>query len=211
LAVKELSRVLAVKGDVLPASGQAITLVGEMEDGTVITGESRIPRSGKRIKRVSIEPPDVAALPDAIAAIECAELVVIGPGSLYTSVLPNLLVKGIHDALEKLNRPKVYICNLMTQPGETDHFNASQHLQVIEQHVGKKVINTVVVNNGYIPLFIREKYLKEGAVPVEPSVSQLKTMGYDVIEGAYSQVDKYLRHHTDQLSETLMGLLTREN
>jgi len=121
-AVKTLSGVLAVRGDVLPASTQSIRLKAEMTDGSLVVGESQIPLTGKEIKRVFLDPEDAVPLSEALLAIAEADAILIGPGSLYTSILPNLLVRGLFAAIKRSPAPKIYICNVMTQPGETDGY-----------------------------------------------------------------------------------------
>ena len=141
-AVREMSRVLSVNGTVIPAANQIVTLNAEFEDGTIVSGESKIPAYLQPIKRVFIEPVDVKTLPDTITAIRQADIIVIGPGSLYTSILPNLLVKDIKKELLAAEGKKIYICNLMTQAGETYMYSASDHIQALYDHVGDCLLYT---------------------------------------------------------------------
>ena len=138
--IQEMSKVLNVRGKVLPSANQSLFLSAEMEDGTVIKGESKIPFSGKKIRRVFLSPEHVKALPQAVESIEEADMIIIGPGSLYTSILPNLLVKKIGKAVLNSNAPKVYICNLMTQAGETLHYTAADHIQALYDHMGAQFV-----------------------------------------------------------------------
>ena len=145
-AIQEMSKVLNVHGNVLPAANQSVVLHAELEDGTIISGESKIPFSGKRIKRVFLTPDTIQPLPETIQAIRNADLIIIGPGSLYTSILPNLLVPQIGEEVCEAKAKKVYICNLMTQAGETHDFTASDHVNAIYDHMGKPFMNTILVN-----------------------------------------------------------------
>lgn len=207
-AVTEFSRVLNVKGTVLPASNQSIVLHAVMTDGTIVSGESKIPLSNKKIKKVFITPEDVKPLPETLQAIDEADLIVLGPGSLYTSILPNLLVPGIADAIQQAKAKKVYICNIMTQRGETDDFRASDHVRALTDHVGSSLVDTIIVNDAKIPDEIVELYALEGAKPVECDAEQLQSLGYEVIQGAFVQCDnKLIRHDTKKVSRVLLSLL----
>jgi uncharacterized cofD-like protein len=206
-AVKKLSNVLAVRGDVLPASKQSILLKAEMEDGTIITGESQIPLSGKRIKRVFLEPADAVPLVEAIGAIAQADMILIGPGSLYTSLLPNLLVRGLFEELQRSAAPKVYICNVMTQPGETDGYTAADHVEALYAHVNGPFLNTIIVNSADIPAAVLEKYAEKGALPVRCDRDRLEELGLEVIaKPLVTFVDGYLRHDARAVSQQVVAL-----
>lgn len=161
-AVKEMSRVFAVRGQVLPAAGEAVILHAEMEDGTIVTGESKIPEAGLRIKRIFLEPEYVEPLPEALEAIEQADAILIGPGSLYTSILPNLLVPKLAEAVVVSDAIKMFVCNVMTQPGETDNYTVGDHLQAIYDHIGLHLFDYVIVNDGEIPPQVQSKYAEKG-------------------------------------------------
>lgn len=208
-AVTEFSRVLNVKGKVLPASNQSIVLNAVMADGTIVTGESQIPLSKKKIKKVFITPSDAKPLPETLQAIHNADLIVLGPGSLYTSILPNLLVPGIADAIKKAKAKKVYICNVMTQQGETDDYRASDHVQALIEHAGSSLVDTIIVNDAKIPDEIAEIYALEGAKPVECDAERLRTLGFEVIKGTFVQYDNQLiRHDMKKVSRVLLSLLS---
>lgn len=205
-AIEEMSRVLAVRGQVLPASSQDVVLLAEMTDGTIIRGESQIPKSGKKIRRVFLHPPQPDPHDDALDAIAGADAIVIGPGSLYTSILPNLLVRGMAEAIRASSAVKLYICNVMTQPGETDGFTASDHVRAIYDHVGDRFFDTVIVNNAVPPPSIRRKYAEKGAETVLPDVDRLQKMGCHVIADnllLYGR-DSYLRHDADRLCRHIL-------
>ncbi|MBO8165444.1 MAG: YvcK family protein [Brevibacillus sp.] len=210
-AVKGLSRVLAVRGEVLPASTQSILLKAEMADGTIVSGESQIPLYGKPIKRVFLDPPDAVPLAEASRAIAEADMILIGPGSLYTSILPNLLVRGLFDEIVASAAPKIYICNVMTQPGETDGFSASDHVRVMYDHVDRPFLDTIIVNTAAIPESVQEKYAEKGAKPVVCDHDNLTELGLAILAGpliAYE--DGLLRHDARAVSKQVVSLMTQK-
>ncbi|WP_062109202.1 gluconeogenesis factor YvcK family protein [Bacillus niameyensis] len=207
-AVQEMSRVLNVRGIVLPAANQSVILHAEMEDGSIISGESKIPESGKKIKRVYLTPDLIEPLPEAVQAIREADLIVIGPGSLYTSILPNLLVPGIGAEICKAKAKKVYICNIMTQPGETLGFAASDHVSALYQHMGSPFIDSILVNNEPVPSDLKYRYQEEQARPVVFDIDNLVKMGLEVMVDEIISFDKGLvRHDTEKLSDILYSLM----
>lgn len=208
-AVRELSRVFAVRGRVLPAAGHAIVLKAEMSDGTIVEGESKIPKAGGRIKRVFVEPPDVQPLPDAIEAIEEADAILLGPGSLYTSVMPNLLVPGIAESIAKSDAVKIFICNVMTQPGETDDYSVSDHLQAIREHVGHDLVDFVIVNSGEIPPQVQQTYAEKGAKAVHLDLDEVARRGYRVVTDQLVLFRTYLRHDAHKLSHHIYDIVDR--
>nr|WP_309101208.1 YvcK family protein [Fredinandcohnia onubensis] len=209
-AVGEMSKVLNVRGKVLPAANKSVILHAEMEDGTVVSGESKIPYSGKKIKRVFLTPSDVEPLQESIEKIQQADMIIIGPGSLYTSILPNLLVPKIGEEVLKSNAKKVYICNVMTQAGETLNFTASDHVQALYDHMGIKFIDTVLVNNGEIPENIKEKYAKELAKPVVYDTERLSALGLAIIHDKIISYDNgVIRHDTKKVASLLYDLLIK--
>lgn len=210
-AIKEMSRVLAVRGQVLPASEEDVVLKAEMADGSVVVGESIIPLQGRRIKRVFLDPPRPKPLAAALRAIEEADAIVIGPGSLYTSILPNLLVSGMTDAIRKSNALKMFVCNVMTQPGETDGFTASDHLKAIHDHVGEGLFHCVLANNCEPPDRVARQYRKKGAVAVRLDSDRIKQYGYDVIADNFLQYETYVRHDTGRLSRRIVELISRKH
>lgn len=207
MALKESSKVLAVRGKVLPSSNQTIRLIAEMEDGTRVEGESQIPLAQKKIKRVAIEPPDAAPLQSAIEAILDADSVIIGPGSLYTSVLPNLLVRDIAEALRQTQAVKIYICNVMTQPGETDHYTASMHVKAIIDHVGSGVIDYVVVNVQDVAQSLKDVYADQGAYPVLADIEEIEKLGVRAIKANLISETNLVRHDPVKLSRTIMSMV----
>ncbi|WP_166240847.1 gluconeogenesis factor YvcK family protein [Paenibacillus turpanensis] len=206
-AVAELSRVLAVRGRVLPASDQAIVLKAQMEEGDIISGESNIPKAGRKIKRVFIEPPNVKPLQQAIDALEQADAILIGPGSLYTSILPNLLVPKIAETVLRSEAIKIFICNVMTQPGETDNYSVSDHLKAVYDHVGHHIFDYVIVNNGEIPPQVQSKYAEQGAKAVPLDLEEVTKRGYKVIADQLILFRTYLRHDAEKLSGHIVQLV----
>lgn len=208
-AIKELSRVLAVRGEVLPAASHAIVLKAEMDDGTVVTGESKIPLSGKKIKRVFLEDMEhIQPLDEALEAIEHADGIVIGPGSLYTSIIPNLLVPKISTAIRRANAMKIFVCNVMTQPGETDGYSVYDHVYAIEQHVGGKLVDVVLVNNEAVSKQLKGKYKALGAEPVSLDADLLMKHQYEVIVDHLILGQTYLRHDADRLTKHIFQLVS---
>lgn len=202
-AIKESSKVLAIRGQVLPATNENIKLGARYCDGTVKVGESVIPKPSKKIDEVFLEPGDCQATNDAIKAIRNAEILVIGPGSLYTSILPNLLVKGIASELKKSDAVKIYVCNVMTQPGETDDYSASDHVEAIEKHVDKGVFDYVIVNKEKGGEKLEKRYKEEGAFAVEVD-NKLKGRGdIKVISDDLLTEDGYIRHDPDSLANLI--------
>lgn len=206
--IRELSHILNVKGSVLPAANQSIILGAVMKDGTVVKGESQIPKANKQISRVYLEPENIEPLPESLQAIREADLIILGPGSLYTSVLPNLLVPQIADEISRSKAKKVYICNVMTQRGETDDFSASDHVNVLIEHTPPDLLDYVIVNNRSIPKHILARYADEGAKPVVHDKKKLKEIGLEMIS---DRIIKYnqsvIRHDEKILTELLMNLL----
>ncbi|MGM0420196.1 MAG: gluconeogenesis factor YvcK family protein [Bacillota bacterium] len=209
-AVKESSKVLAIRGQVLPASNENVRLGAVYKDKTRQLGESLIPDKGKEIDKVFLEPKNCRPSQGAIEAIEEAELIILGPGSLYTSLLPNLLIKEIEQAIRKSEATKVFICNVMTQPGETSNFTASDHLQTVYDHIGEGLFDWIVVNQESIEGTSVQRYQEEGAFPVvvdREKISQLdiKLKEEDLLRE--DQTTSYLRHDAKKLAKVVLNLL----
>ncbi|MET3576715.1 YvcK family protein [Bhargavaea ullalensis] len=206
-AVAEMSRILNIKGRVLPAANQVITLGAELDDGSIINGESKIPAYGRRIRRVFLIPDDVQPLEETVRAIRQADLIVIGPGSLYTSILPNLLVPGIRDAVLKARAEKVYICNIMTQPGETYAFTAEDHVLAMYEHLGIPFLDGILVHDGrQVPGVIEEEYGKQQSVPVRGNPAALQALVKHVVfEDIATIVDNHVRHDAGKVADWLLA------
>jgi uncharacterized cofD-like protein len=210
-AIQEMSKVLNVRGKVLPAANQSVILHAEFEDGTTVSGESKIPYSGKKIQRVFLTPGDIQPLPESIQAIRQADLIIIGPGSLYTSILPNLLVPRLGDEVCHAPARKVYICNLMTQAGETHGYTASDHVKAIYDHMKCAFIDTILVNNEEIPPDVQLRYNEELADPVLYDLPCLYKLGLDVVHADIAiQENRALRHDPKKVANILYNLLIDE-
>jgi uncharacterized cofD-like protein len=207
-AIREMSKVLNVRGKVLPAANRSVVLHAEMEDGTIVSGESKIPYSGKKIKRVFLTPEHIEPLPETIEEIRSADLIVVGPGSLYTSILPNLLVPKIGEEVCKAKAKKIYICNVMTQAGETLNYTASDHVKALYNHMKCSFLDTILVNDGNIPDEIQKRYAKELAEPVKYDIENLKQLGLSIIcDSIISYEDNVIRHDTKKVAALLVSLL----
>eukprot|EP00825_Cyclidium_porcatum_P008532 TRINITY_DN14253_c0_g2_i1.p1 TRINITY_DN14253_c0_g2~~TRINITY_DN14253_c0_g2_i1.p1 ORF type:complete len:229 (+),score=30.22 TRINITY_DN14253_c0_g2_i1:96-782(+) len=170
-------------------------------------GESQIPLVRKAINRVFISPKTPKPLKGVITAIKDADAVILGPGSLYTSVIPNLLVEGVADALRDTQAVKIYICNVMTQPGETDNYTASQHVKAIIEHAGQGCIDYVVINVQNVTEVLQSSYAKEGAFPVIPDIAELEEMGIKVVKAKLISGTNLVRHDPIRLSRTIMSMV----
>lgn len=205
-AIREASKVLKVCGQVLPSTLNQVTLHAELSDGVLITGESMVSQAGAPLKRVFLTPESCAPVPEAVAAIHQADLILLGPGSLFTSVLPNLLVPGIATAIKESQAVKCYICNIMTQPGETTNFTASDHLKAIYEHVGSGWIDYILVNKQEVAEVNLEKYAREGAVPVVIDYHVLQKMGSRVLQVDLLDDRELVRHDSQKLARAVLFL-----
>ncbi|NLS45132.1 MAG: YvcK family protein [Firmicutes bacterium] len=207
-AVKESSRVLAVRGQVLPSTLENVVLTARCQGGNIVHGESTIGKSETRIEKVFLQPENPRALPEALDSIAEADAIILGPGSLYTSVIPNLLVEEIAGAIRKSKAPKIYVCNVMTQPGETDSFTAADHVKAIMDHAGKQIVDYVLVNSGKVPMKLAEKYSREGAYPVDVDKENLSTLEIKVIEKDLISNLDYARHDPLRLAEAVLRIIS---
>lgn len=210
-AVRAMSKVLAIRGQVLPATLKSCCLCAEFEDGTVIEGESKIPRTGKNIKRVFLNPGDCDPVPEALEAIAKADLIILGPGSLYTSIIPNLLVRGMADAIAMAPAVTVYVCNIMTQPGETEEYKASDHIRAIHQHAGSGLIDYAVVNVEDIPKNLLRKYKEDGASPVRADIREIERMKVIPVKKNLVYETDVVRHDPQKLARSIMELIGELN
>jgi len=206
LAVRESSKVLAVRGQVLPSTLTAVRLHAEYTDGTKVVGESNIPQPGKRIRQVFLQPADCRPTEEALAAIREAEIIILGPGSLYTSILPNLLVPPLSEAIRASQAVKIYVCNIMTQPGETDEYTAAGHLRAIVKCLGPGVVDHILVNTRSVPLRLQKKYEAQGAYPVAVDRKQMEEMGVQMVGADLVSAADYARHDPDKLAAALLRL-----
>jgi uncharacterized cofD-like protein len=206
-AIKETSKVLALRGQVIPATLDNIILVAQHKDGSVTEGEASIPKAHLSIDRVLLRPALVTATPDALKAIDEAQIIVLGPGSLYTSIIPNLLIREIMNQIVASKAIKVYVCNAMTQSGETDGFKASDHIKTIISHSHPEIIDYCVVNTGEIPESMLKRYAQQDSYPVLNDRSVIEGMGYRVIEDNFVVSDDVIRHDPVKLAKIILSLL----
>ncbi len=207
--IKEISKVFNVKGRIYPISNSNMYLKAEFEDGTVIRGESQIPKVKKRIKRVFYDSSEVEPLPEAIRAIKQAELIVIAPGSLYTSILPNLVAPKIQKAIEQSDATSVYVCNIMTQDGETSEYTASDHIRAIHQHANQSFLDRIIMHDVEISDRIIAAYEKEKAEPVICDEEEIRNLGVKVVRGNIANLhsDGTLKHDEHQIAKILYELV----
>jgi len=207
-ALKETSKVLALRGQVIPSTLNSVVLVALHKDGTVTEGETQIPKARIPISKVSLKPYQPTATPEAIKVIKEAGIIVLGPGSLYTSIIPNLLIKEITDSLVASDAIKVYVCNIMTQPGETDGFSVSDHIKALVAHSHPRIFDYCIVNSGEIPASILERYAQDNSSPVARDTKNIRNMGYRVIEGETVTIENdVVRHDPVKLAKIILGLV----
>ena len=200
--VEQAARFLRIKGQVYPAATESLTLVVTHADGTLSRGESVVREVGKAVARVEVEPSSAPAPPGVISAIERADVVVLSPGSLFTSTIPALLGAGVRETLAGFSGPVVYAANAMTQPGETVGFTLSDHLRALESHAGPVVTN-VLVHHGRLPKGLIARYAAEGAAPVEVDREEVEKLGVRLHKAALLAEDAGAgaRHDPDRLAE----------
>jgi uncharacterized cofD-like protein len=212
-AVKLSSEILAIRGRIFPATSSNVTLEAVLADGTVVRGESRISKSRRPIELIRLRPDDCEPLPETLDAIDKADLITLGPGSLYTSVIPNVLVNGIPEAIERSPALKVYFVNLMWQPGETINFSASHHVEVMHAHARRKLTDCVVVNTAPISPALKRKYAREHVKPVENDFENLAVLGVKVVTsdllGDATMAPRKVRHNPAALAEVVIDLASR--
>ena len=217
-AIKLAAEVLATRGHIYPATFSDVTLLARMTDGSVVRGETNITASRVPIAELRLDPPVAEPLPETLEAIAQADLITIGPGSLYTSLITNLLVQGIPEALAAAKGTKVYIANLMTQANESLHLTASQHIERINDHVKHKIgehkrqpiFDYALVNTAPVSEALRERYAAEGAELIEADVEQIEAMGIRCITGDFAAEGDVLRHAADRVATTLLGIAIEE-
>ncbi len=203
-AVRVSSEVLAVRGRIFPSTEQNVTLEAQLEDGALIAGETRISKSRKRIERVRLVPRRARPHPETLRAIRQADLILVGPGSLYTSIIPNLLIHGVVDAIARSRGTCVYIANLMTQPGETQHYSVADHICAIYEHTRRKVFDFVVINRAHVGRNLLRRYGEQHAEPVAPSYAELDRMGLKCVTADLLQHEDLVRHDPARLSRLLI-------
>jgi uncharacterized cofD-like protein len=193
-AVKASSEVLKIAGRIYPCTAQNVALEATLADGARVVGETRISRSRQEIRSIRLLPPNVRPLAATLSAIAEADVITLGPGSLFTSVIPNLLVDGISAAIRKSPALKACFVNLMWQPGETTHFSASDHIGAIHRHAGGQLLDYAIINIRPIPSAMKKKYARQSAMPVKNDIDALIKSGVQVMEGKLAQLSGKVRH-----------------
>jgi uncharacterized cofD-like protein len=206
-AIKETSKVLALRGQVIPSTLNNVVLFAQHKDGSTTEGEDSIPKAHLPIDRVYLKPREPQAAPEAIKAIDEAQIIVLGPGSLYTSIIPNLLIKEITDSIVASGAIKIYVCNVMTQPGETDGYAVSEHIKTLISHSHPSIFDYCIVNTGRIPDQMRKRYGQENAYPVVNDTKKIEGMGYRVIESDIVTIQDAVRHDPLKLAKTIFSFI----
>jgi uncharacterized cofD-like protein len=203
-AVRVSSRVLAIRGRIFPSTVSNVTLEAILENGVRVHGETRITASRFPIRKLMLSSPNVRPLPEAIEAIREADLILMGPGSLYTSILPNLLIPEIARTIARSRAPRVYIANLMTQPGETTNYSVAEHLRAIQTHVKPRIVDYVVANRQKVSAAVAKRYRKEGASQVPVDAAGLRELGVRVLLGNLLEEHNVIRHNSARLARLLL-------
>jgi uncharacterized cofD-like protein len=200
--------VLNVVGRVLPATLGVVGLCAELDDGTIVEGESNISAAKRPIKRVFFDTPAAAPLDEVIAAIRDADAIVLGPGSLFTSIAPNFLITHIAREVALAHAVKMYVCNVMTQPGETDGMTAADHVEALLANAGERVCDYVIVNDEP-PSRLLGAYALEGQVPVEPDVDRIAALGLEPVRAAVMGETETVRHDPEKLAAVVLSIVDR--
>jgi uncharacterized cofD-like protein len=203
-AVREAAQVLAIRGRIFPSTAQNVTLEAELEDGKIVSGETNISKSRKRIRRVRLVPRRVRPMAEVLHAIRAADLILVGPGSLYTSIIPNLLVEDMAEAILRARATCVYIANLMTQPGETEHYSVADHVRAVYEHTRPGLFDFVVINRTRVTPRLLRRYEAQGAEPVQPSFAELKRIGLSYVTGDVLHQTGVIRHDQARLARLLL-------
>lgn len=205
-AIQLASKILATRGRIYPVTTTNATLVAHMVDGSTVRGETNITASHQRIAELSLDPPDAAAVPDTLEAIERADLITVGPGSLYTSLITNLLVRGIPEAISAAHGIRVFICNLMTQANESLGLTASQHIERIYEHTRVPIFDYAIVNTAPFSAATLDRYAREKAEPIVPDIEQIEALGVRCITGDFALEENVVRHEANRLAAALLAL-----
>jgi len=209
-AILTAESILSVRGKIYPATLTDVRLRGHGVSGRVYEGETAVGVSGEELARLELDPPAPPAFPAAVTALERADAILLGPGSLYTSILPNLLIPGIRQAIAKSKAPVILLLNLMTQPGETDGMMGPAHLAAVQRQIGNGLVDTVLASSTAIPPGRLTHYAETGSVPVAVEREALERMGARVVEADLLAPGELVRHDSDRLAAAVLGLLERQ-
>ncbi len=205
-AIKLSSQILATRGHIFPSTNTNVTLAARMDDGTLVHGETKITASQRRIVELMLEPAQVSPLPETLDSIQKADVITLGPGSLYTSLVTNLLVRGIPEALANATGVRIFVCNLMTQANESVDLTASQHIERIYEHTLQPVFDYALVNTSHVSEELRARYKSEGSAPIEADIAQIEALGVKTIAGDFAFEGDVLRHNYDRVAEEILRL-----
>lgn len=205
-AIQLASTILATRGRIYPVTTTNAALVARMDDGSLVRGETNITASRHRIAELLLDPPGAAAVPETLEAISRADLITVGPGSLYTSLITNLLVKGIPDALASARGIRVYICNLMTQANESLGLSASEHIERIYEHTRAPIFDFAIVNTAPFSSATLARYAAENASPIEADIERIEALGVRCITGNFASEENVVRHNAARVADALLAL-----
>jgi uncharacterized cofD-like protein len=205
-AIKLSSQVLATRGHIYPATNANVSLAARMDDGSLVHGETDITASRQRIVELMLDPVDAEPLPETLEAIESADLITVGPGSLFTSLITNLLVKGVSEALASSKAVRVYICNLMTQANESLNLTASQHIERIYEHAHRPIFDYALVNTAPVSRVLLDRYAGEGASPIVADIEAIEKLGVRCIAGDFAAEGDVVRHAADRVADAALRL-----
>ena len=205
-AIQLASKILATRGRIYPVTNANATLVAHMDDGSLVRGETNITASHHRIAELVLDPPDAAALPETLEAIERADLISVGPGSLYTSLITNLLVQGIPSAIADARGVRVFICNLMTQANESLGLSASEHIERIYEHTRAPIFDYAILNTAPFSPETLARYAAQNASPIENDIARIEALGVRCITGDFASEESVVRHAPDRVTSALLAL-----
>ena len=206
-AVQASSKVLAIRGRVVPSTNTKVRLAAEHDDGSVTLGETKISKASVPIRRIYLEPSGCQPTADALHAVREANAIVFGPGSLYTSIIPNVLVERLVEEIVTSKALKIYVCNVMTQSRETHHYRASDHVRALIAHSNPGILHLCLVNTKPVPEALLDRYRQEGAFPVEADIERIRALGYQVVADNIISTDNYVRHDPDKVAKLIIQLI----
>jgi uncharacterized cofD-like protein len=205
-AIKLSSQVLATRGHIYPVTTANVSLAARMDDGEIVEGETRITASRKHVVELMLNPATADPLPETLEAINRADVITVGPGSLFTSLITNLLVRGVPEALAATKAVRVFICNLMTQANESLNLTASQHIERIYEHTRQPIFDYALVNTAPVSQTVLERYASESAAPIEADIDRIEALGVRCVTGNFAAEGEHLRHAADRIAQAVLRL-----